>query len=117
MFYGNGWLLARTVAEHQEDLRRNNDLHLRRKKYVLSIWNGTKGLDNAQTKQLSDAIWSWRHRASQRSDDEEDAERPFQEDCYPSDLSTIITSTVVMHAWMGGRTDGQTDGCTDARMD
>ena len=76
--------LVEHLEKNQRSLNENMDLYGKRKNFVIDIWIRSEGLTQSQCQALNSAIWSWQHRALDRGhEEEEDADWPYQEDCYP----------------------------------
>ena len=75
------------LYELQELLNENLALAKKRRDYVMPKWNESSGLTQEQSSKLNKIIWAWKRWTDlderDLKDEEQDAEWPYHEDCYP----------------------------------
>jgi len=79
--------IASVVCDLEKLLNQNLELARKRKEWVMPKWEAATGLTRKQSSDLNKIIWAWKRRVNLDERDlegeEEDAEWPYQEDCYP----------------------------------
>ena len=77
------------LVVHEAELVRNQFLHDQRVQFVLPSWESTTGLKEGQVRDLHWCIWAWGKKPRKLAagedleSDDDGAEWPYEEDCYP----------------------------------